>query len=105
MAPFFSKVTGRGMYQMEEWGVKAGKGHSTLTRRFRTIPLPLGEGGAKRRVSVEVLLPFGLGFNLQLDMSRDVFEQTDGNGELAERLDVILHVDLALLDLESLGFE
>ena len=61
--------------------------------------------GAKRGVRVEVTLPFRLGFNLQLDVSRDVFEQTDRNGELAKRLDVIIHMDLALFDLESFGLE
>src|SRR5215471_4239957 len=47
------------------------------------------------------LLALDLRFNFQLDVCGDVFEETNWNRKLAERLDVIVHVDLALLDFEA----
>ena len=51
------------------------------------------------------LLAFGLRLHFQLDVCRDVLEQPDRNGKFADRLDVIVHMDLAFLDLEPLGFQ
>ena len=38
-------------------------------------------------------------------MRHDVFEEADGNFKLTERLDVIVHVNLALFDLIALFLE
>jgi len=102
VAPFLSELLG-GNVSDGGMGSQNEGSCSTLTRRFAT--LSRWERVAKRQVRVEVLLPFRLGLNLQFDVSGDVFEKANRNGELANRLDVIVHMDLAPLDLESLGFK
>jgi len=52
---------------------------------------------------MEAILDFPLHF--QFDVRSDILEKPDRNIELAERLDVVVHVNLALFDLITLRFE
>src|SRR5262249_1743278 len=51
------------------------------------------------------LLLFGFRLNLYLDMRRDVLKEPNRDREFTKRLDVILHVNFALLDLKAFPFE
>jgi len=50
-------------------------------------------------------LRFDFSFHFQLHMCHDVLEEPDRNIKFSERLDVIVHVNLALFDLITLLFE